>query len=272
MSSAVRVNQPAVSKLGAEGDGVGDPRVTAGRRGKPKIPQNAAGTRIEPPVSVPIANGTMSAATAAAEPLLEPPEVRPGKPGMLAVPVVCVLARQAPCELEKLGLAGKDRARRAQVADDPRILPRRRPHLGKEGRAGARRHPGDVKKVLQEVRDPAEGAVGGAGECPPRGRPRPGPPRPRPGAAVRPGGPPAPAEIHGRRPRARAAAILQRSRDVDPCQFAANRKPRPRRPLPRPRAPKWARPGVMPSMLDLSNSCLDWGSNPRMAPPPARKP
>lgn len=48
---------------------------------KPKRPQNAAGTRTEPPVSVPIANGTMSAATAAAEPLLEPPDVLPGNPG-----------------------------------------------------------------------------------------------------------------------------------------------------------------------------------------------
>ncbi len=42
----------------------------------PAIPQKEAGMRIEPPPSVPSANGTMSAATAAAEPPLEPPGVR----------------------------------------------------------------------------------------------------------------------------------------------------------------------------------------------------
>src|SRR5215813_4122697 len=37
------------------------------------MPQNAAGWRIEPPVSVPVLPGTMKAATAAAEPPDEPP-------------------------------------------------------------------------------------------------------------------------------------------------------------------------------------------------------
>ena len=41
---------------------------------KPTTPHNDAGVRIEPPVSVPSAAGTNPAATAAAEPLLEPPE------------------------------------------------------------------------------------------------------------------------------------------------------------------------------------------------------
>ena len=40
---------------------------------KPAMPQNAAGTRIEPDVSVPIAPGTTPAATATAEPDDEPP-------------------------------------------------------------------------------------------------------------------------------------------------------------------------------------------------------
>src|SRR5262245_8425080 len=40
---------------------------------RPKRPQQDAGIRIEPPPSVPWAIGTMPAATAAAEPPLEPP-------------------------------------------------------------------------------------------------------------------------------------------------------------------------------------------------------
>src|SRR6185503_20837920 len=40
---------------------------------RPTTPQNAAGRIIEPPVCVPIASGTMRSATAAAEPLDEPP-------------------------------------------------------------------------------------------------------------------------------------------------------------------------------------------------------
>jgi hypothetical protein len=74
------VNQPAVSQVGAKGTASaiqGSPGLSR----RPKRPQKAAGTRTDPPVSVPSASGTIPAATAAAEPLLEPPVVRPGKPG-----------------------------------------------------------------------------------------------------------------------------------------------------------------------------------------------
>src|SRR5262245_21124291 len=43
---------------------------------RPVIPHHAAGRRTEPPVSVPMAQGAMRAATATADPLLEPPGVR----------------------------------------------------------------------------------------------------------------------------------------------------------------------------------------------------
>ncbi len=43
---------------------------------RPVMPQRDAGTRIEPPVSVPMLAGTMPAAIAAAEPLEEPPVTR----------------------------------------------------------------------------------------------------------------------------------------------------------------------------------------------------
>ena len=55
---------------------------------KPAIPQNAAGTRIEPDVSVPIAHGTTPAATATADPDDEPPGTRATAPerGLAGVP------------------------------------------------------------------------------------------------------------------------------------------------------------------------------------------
>ena len=52
----------------------------------PVTPQNAAGWRIEPPVSVPVAAGARRAATAAAEPPLEPPGTRAGSQGLRAGP------------------------------------------------------------------------------------------------------------------------------------------------------------------------------------------
>ena len=48
----------------------------------PTTPQQAAGIRIEPPPSVPSASATWPAASAAAEPLLEPPGVCPADQGL----------------------------------------------------------------------------------------------------------------------------------------------------------------------------------------------
>ena len=47
----------------------------------PDTPQNAAGIRIEPPVSVPSASATAPVASATAEPPLEPPGTRAGSCG-----------------------------------------------------------------------------------------------------------------------------------------------------------------------------------------------
>ena len=49
---------------------------------KPYTPQNADGARMEPAPSVPVAKGARPAATAAALPPLEPPEVRVGSQGV----------------------------------------------------------------------------------------------------------------------------------------------------------------------------------------------
>ncbi len=52
----------------------------------PTTPQSAAGWRIEPPVSEPRPSGAYSAATAAAEPPLEPPGTRVGSRGLRVGP------------------------------------------------------------------------------------------------------------------------------------------------------------------------------------------
>ncbi len=53
---------------------------------RPVTPQNDAGMRTEPPVSEPIAAGTIRAATAAAEPPLDPPVSRPTSHGFRVGP------------------------------------------------------------------------------------------------------------------------------------------------------------------------------------------
>src|ERR1700761_4187118 len=53
---------------------------------RPAIPQQAAGIRTEPPVSVPRATSASPAATATAEPLDDPPGSRPGSSGFTGVP------------------------------------------------------------------------------------------------------------------------------------------------------------------------------------------
>ena len=52
----------------------------------PTTPQNAAGVRSEPPVSEPVASGTMDVASATAEPPEEPPQVRAGSNGLPVAP------------------------------------------------------------------------------------------------------------------------------------------------------------------------------------------
>jgi len=53
---------------------------------RPTSPQSAAGSRMEPPPSEAVATLTIPAATAAAEPLLEPPAVRERSHGLRAGP------------------------------------------------------------------------------------------------------------------------------------------------------------------------------------------
>ena len=62
----------------------------------PRTPQNAAGIRIDPPVSVPIANGTMPAATAAADPPLDPARNARVVVGVQGRPAVPMLGGDSP--------------------------------------------------------------------------------------------------------------------------------------------------------------------------------
>ncbi len=52
----------------------------------PTILLSPAGTRPEPAVSVPSATGTSPAATATAEPELDPPEINPSRNGLRGMP------------------------------------------------------------------------------------------------------------------------------------------------------------------------------------------
>ena len=52
----------------------------------PTVPVTAAGWRIEPPVSVPMASGASYAATAAADPPPEPPGIRSRSHGLWVLP------------------------------------------------------------------------------------------------------------------------------------------------------------------------------------------
>src|SRR5690606_1983661 len=70
--SISRVNQPMVSRVSHST--VMPARCTCPKVGlKPTTPLNAAGRMMDPPVCVPIARGTIPAATAAADPLDDPP-------------------------------------------------------------------------------------------------------------------------------------------------------------------------------------------------------
>src|SRR6202163_1085823 len=64
-----------------------------GRR--PTTPQQEAGMRIEPPMSVPIATVAIPAATAAALPPLEPPGVIPARQGLLVAGKIALVVPTA---------------------------------------------------------------------------------------------------------------------------------------------------------------------------------
>ena len=87
LSSTERVSGPKqIQWFPSPSCGVRGTRPLCGLR--PKTPQQAAGIRIEPAPSTPIAAGTRPAATAAADPPLDPPGVRSTSQGLRVTPQV----------------------------------------------------------------------------------------------------------------------------------------------------------------------------------------
>ena len=85
MSAISRAKQPSVSRLGANGlIPVTFSRPNVGLN--PTMPQKAAGRMIDPAVCVPNPSGTIQSATAAAEPLDDPPGVCSGLRGLAVGP------------------------------------------------------------------------------------------------------------------------------------------------------------------------------------------
>src|SRR5437588_2414887 len=93
----------------------------------PTSPQQAAGIRIEPPPSEPVAHGTMPAATAAPDPPEDPPGVRVRSHGLRVMPFASVAVHgkimSSGTFVIPIGIAPAARSRRtaseAAVFDGP---------------------------------------------------------------------------------------------------------------------------------------------------------
>ena len=89
LSATVRARPPSTASPS-------QPWVLGSRDTRPRVgfiptsPQLAAGMRIEPPPSEPVAAGTRPAATAAPDPPDEPPGVRVGSQGLRVMPLASV--------------------------------------------------------------------------------------------------------------------------------------------------------------------------------------
>ena len=116
----------------------------------------AAGTRPEPAVSVPSAKLTSPAATATAEPELEPPGMKAGSNGLRGDAVGRAHADQPGGELVEIGLADQDRAGGEQPLDRGG---RRAGHVGELRAGGGGRQAGDVDIVLDRERHAPERAA-----------------------------------------------------------------------------------------------------------------
>ena len=101
----------------------------------PTRPHAAAGIRIEPPPSEPVAHGTMPAATAAAEPPEDPPGVRLRSHGLRVTPFASVAVHgkivSSGTFVMPIGIAPAARSRRTASASarsggpklrEPRVL------------------------------------------------------------------------------------------------------------------------------------------------------
>ena len=144
----------------------------------PTMPLSAAGTRPDPAVSVPSANGTSPSATATAEPELDPPGTSGGSSALRRRAVRRAGADQAGGELVEVGLADDDRAGGPRARRPRRRRGRRRRRS--PGSAAVVGDAGDVDVVLDDER--ARRAAAAASASTPSSR---GARRPRPSATQR---------------------------------------------------------------------------------------
>ncbi len=86
----------------------------------PRDPQNAAGTRMEPPMSLPSSSGVRPAASAAL-PAVLPPDMPRQVPGIVGSAVYGVVALEVGEPLTDVGLAEYHRPRRAKPPNRDRI-------------------------------------------------------------------------------------------------------------------------------------------------------
>ena len=103
---------------------------------KPTTPQSAAGMRMEPPVSVPSATGRIPAATAAADPPLEPPATRSALCGFRTGPddeltdvtpspsscIAVLAAIKAPAARKRRTTGASKRGGRRGIAGQPAVV------------------------------------------------------------------------------------------------------------------------------------------------------
>ena len=87
MSRTLTVSAPFVASP-ASASPYGAPEMRPRAAFSPTRPQHAAGMRIEPPPSEPVAKVTIPLATATAEPPLEPPHVRSSAHGLCVGPKI----------------------------------------------------------------------------------------------------------------------------------------------------------------------------------------
>jgi hypothetical protein len=123
------------------------------------MPQNAAGWRIEPPVSVPVAPTQSFAATAAAEPPDEPPgtsfaSAPRRRHGDTTGPKYDVLVRRAHGELVVIEFAEQHRAIAPQIGGDGRFVGGNEVFQDVRARRGA--HTGGAEQILDAERQPFE--------------------------------------------------------------------------------------------------------------------
>ena len=122
----------------------------------PYTPQKCAGTRIDPPMSLPTGRYVSPAASAAASPPLEPPAVRATFHGLFVRPNTALSLCQYARPFRRVRLPEDHRAGRAIALDDRRIA--RRNMGGELGRAGGRLHSRGLERVLDRARHAVERA------------------------------------------------------------------------------------------------------------------